>query len=149
LLCCFEISFNCVPLSYLWYWHTFCFSWVVFVFISFFLGGGVVCLYEWLQNYFFWHLDIPRITFLHLCKTRLVIRQYLMKSFIIWLDNTDCFNVNWMPYLLIKFSWLSKNLNTVPIEENNANLSYNFPCCCQNLHNNTYVVIHILLHNAI
>ena len=123
---------------------------VVLAYMLFQLSG--VCFYFFLgrlQNYSFLHLNIPRITFLHLCKTRLVIRQYLMKSFIIWLDNIDCFNVNWMPYLLIKFSWLSKNLNTVPIEENNANLSYNFPCCCQNLHNNTHVVIHILLHNAI
>ena len=72
-----------------------------------------------------------------------------MKSFIIWLDNTDCFNVNWMPYLLIKFSWLSKNLHTVPIEENNVNWSCRFQCCCQSLQYNTYDVIHSSLHNAI
>ena len=113
-------------------------EWCLFLFL--FMG---------LQNYSFLHLNIPRITFLHLCKTRLVIRQYLMKSFIIWLDNIDCFNVNWMPYLLIKFSWLSKNLNTVPIEENNVNLSCRFQCCCQSLHYNTYVSLYSILHTAI
>jgi len=58
-------------------------------------------------------------------------------------------NANWMTYLLIKCSWLLKNLNTVPIEENNVNLSCSFQCCCQSLHYNTYVAVHRLLHNAI
>jgi hypothetical protein len=49
-------------------------------------------------------------------------------------------HVNWMTYLLITFSWLSNNLNTVPIEENNVNISCSFQCCCQSLHNNTYAV---------
>ena len=78
---------------------------------------------------------------LYLENTSIVIVKSLIISF-------DYINVNWMTYLLIHFSWLSKNLNTVPIEENNVNLSCSFQCCCQSLHNNAYAVIHILLHNA-
>jgi hypothetical protein len=78
---------------------------------------------------------------LYLENTSIVIVKSLIISF-------DYINVNWMTYLLIQFSWLSKNLNTVPIEENNVNLNCGFQCCCQSLHNNTYAVMHIPLHNA-
>jgi hypothetical protein len=77
---------------------------------------------------------------LYLENTNIVIVKSLIISF-------DYVNVNWMTYLLIKFSWLSKNLNTVPNEVNNVNLSCSFQCCCQSLHNNTYDVMHIPLHN--
>ena len=77
---------------------------------------------------------------LYLENTSIVIVKSLIFSF-------DYVNVNWMTYLLIKFSWLSKNLNTVPNEVNNGNLSCSFQCCCQSLHNNTYDVMHISLHN--
>ena len=69
----------------------------------------------------------------------------IVKSLII---SFDYVNVNSMTYPLIKFWRLSKNLNTVPIEDNNVNLSCSFQCCCQRLHNNTYPLMHISLHNA-
>jgi hypothetical protein len=105
-----------------------------------------------------WHSKIAFYIFIRL---KFVEINYKFLDNILYLENTNIdivksliisfgyVNVNWMTYLLITFSWLSKNLNTVPIEENNVNLSCSFQCCCQSLHYNTYVAIHSLLHTAI